>query len=299
MGRAEPPDPARLRERIAGISREGWIYLATVGLVLAFWLLLMRRGAVGPLLAAAGAFTGGWVLYYALARCTPAERNRLLVCAVLTAFTIGFWAFYEQMGSSLNLFADRIVDRRLFGYEIPASTLQSLPSVFVILLAPLFSALWLRLGRAGREPTTAIKFVFALVQLGLAFFVLMLGTAVTPAGTKVPLIWFVLNFLLLVTGELCLAPVGISMVSRLAPTRIMGVMMGSFLLAYSASNYLAGLIARLTSAPAGAESLDSVAIRATYQGVFLRLGVAALGVALVLLLLAPLLRRYSRAESAA
>jgi len=298
LGKAEPPDPEGLRLETLGVPREAWIHLGAVALVIGVWLLLQHQRVVGPLLGVSGALTGLWIVHYALRRCTPVERSRLLACAVLTFFTIGFWALYEQMGSSLNLFADRIVDRAILGYEAPASTLQALPSVFVILLAPAFSALWLRLGRRGREPSTATKFTIAMVQLALAFLILALGIAATPAGEKVPLIWFLLNFLLLVTGELCLAPVGISMVSRLAPARIMGVMMGAFLLAYSASNYLAGLIARLTAVPAGTELLDTIAIRATYQSVFLRLGITALVVGGVLALSVPLLRRLSGAEPA-
>jgi POT family proton-dependent oligopeptide transporter len=292
LGRAEPPDPAALRARVAGLPREALIYLASLGLVALVWLLLLRRELVGPLLLVIGAGMAAWVVWYAYARCSRDERRRLLVCAVLIGFTLGFWAFYEQMGSSLNLFADRVVDRAVLGREIPASTLQSLPSIFVILLAPGFSALWLRLARQGREPGTAAKFALAIGQLALAFLVLALGAALTRGDARVPLIWFALNFLLLVTGELCLAPVGISMVTRLAPARIVGVMMGGFLLAYSASSYLAGLIARLTSVtgPAGG-ALDLMAARATYGGVFLRLGIAALVVAALLALLAPLLER--------
>jgi POT family proton-dependent oligopeptide transporter len=295
-GAAEPPDPARLRERILpGLTRELAIYLGTVALVGLTWLLMHRQAVVGQLLSVFGLGTGAWIVYYALARCTKEERNRLLVCAVLTAFTIGFWAFYEQMGSSLALYSDRVVDRVVFGIEIPASTLQSLPSVFVILLAPWFSGLWLRLGARGREPSTAVKFSVAIATIAVAFGVLAIGTLITPPGVKVPLIWFGLNFFLLVVGELCLAPVGLAMITHLAPQRIVGVMMGTFFLAYSASSFIAGLIARLTSAPSsGAAGADLVAIRSVYASVFGRLGVMAAAVALVLLALAPFLTRLIR-----
>jgi proton-dependent oligopeptide transporter, POT family len=299
-GRAEPPDPAALRERVApGLTREWAIYLGSLGLVLLVWLVMQRQQVVGQLLSVVGFGTAAWILWYSFARCTRDERNRLLVCAVLTAFTIGFWAFYEQMGSSLALFSDRVVDRVILGVEIPASTLQSLPSVFVILLAPWFSNLWLRLAAAGREPDTSIKFALAIGQIALAFLVLALGTTATSGDAKVPLIWFVLNFFFLVTGELCLAPVGFAMVTRLSPRRIVGVMMGTFLLAYSASSFIAGLLARLTSAPADARTMAAMAgARGIYAGVFGRLGLMAAVVAVVLVALAPMLTRLARGRLA-
>lgn len=289
MGLADPPDPAWLRERaFAGVSREFLLYSGTIALVAVTWLILNHRHVVGPMLSLSGVATGIIVLYYAFAKCTPQERDRLLVCATLIVFTIGFWALYEQMGSSLNVFADRMVDRHLFGYEIPASMFQALPSIFVILFAPLASSLWLYLGRRGREPSTAMKFCLALTQTGLAFLAIRLGLGLTEPGAKVALVWFVLNFFLLTSGELCLAPVGMSMVTKLAPRRIVGVMMGSFFLAYSASSYISGLIAQFTS-PGPATS--NAAAMDTYALIYLRLGMIALGVALVLFLLAPLLTR--------
>jgi len=289
MGLADPPNPAWLRERVfAGCSREFLLYSCTVALVVVAWLVLNHRHVVGPMLTASGLATGIILLYYAFARCTPLERDRLLVCATLIVFTIGFWALYEQMGSSLNVFADRMVDRRLFGYDIPAAMLQSLPSIFIILLAPAASGLWLHLGRRGREPSTAVKFCLALTLIGLAFLVLRLGLTLTEPDSKVALIWFVLNFFLFTCGELCLAPVGMSMVTKLAPRRIVGVMMGAFFLAYSASSYIAGLIAQFTSPGPVA---NSAAAMDTYALIYTRLGMVALGVALVLLLLAPLLTR--------
>jgi len=291
QGHAEPPNAAWLREPVvARLSREAFIYMATIGLVLLVWLIMNRREVVGPMLATFGMITGIVILYYAFARCTPQERDRLLVCATLLVFTIAFWALYEQMGSSLNVFADRMVDRRVFGYEIPAPMFQALPPLFVILCAPLASSLWLYLGRRNREPSAAVKFTLAIVQVGLAFLTLSLGLALTGAGEKIALGWFVLNFFLLTSGELCLAPVGMSMVTKLAPQRIVGVMMGAFFLAYSASSFIAGQIAQLTSQSiAGQPAIES------YARVYITLGCVALGAALLLWLLAPVLTRRMHA----
>lgn len=293
MGHAEPPNPAWLRAPVvARVSREAAIYIGTLVLVALVWLILNRRGVIGPMLAIFGVITGVVILYYALSRCTPQERDRLLVCATLLVFTIAFWALYEQMGSSLNVFADRMVDRHVFGYEIPAPMFQGLPSLFVILCAPLASSLWIYLGRINREPSTAIKFTLAILQVGLAFLALSMGLSLTEGGEKIALGWFVLNFFLLTSGELCLAPVGMSMVTKLSPRRIVGVMMGAFFLAYSASSFIAGQIAQLTARSGPANStVDNATAMDSYASVFTTLGCVALGVAVLLWLLAPLLTR--------
>ncbi len=296
LGHAEPPNAAWLREPIlsstwARVSREAVIYIATIGLVLMVWLIMNRRDVVGPMLATFGMITGIVILYYAFARCTREERDRLLVCATLLVFTIAFWALYEQMGSSLNVFADRMVDRRVLGYEIPAPMFQALPAIFVILCAPVASSLWLYLGRRNREPSAAVKFTLAIVQVGLAFLALSLGLALTEHGEKIALGWFVLNFFLLTSGELCLAPVGMSMVTKLSPKRIVGVMMGAFFLAYSASSFLAGGIARLTAPSISNQSAGNSTAMESYAHVYTTLGCVALAAALLLWLLAPLLTR--------
>jgi POT family proton-dependent oligopeptide transporter len=180
----------------------------------------------------------------------------------------------------------------VFGREIPAASLLSLPSIYVILLAPFFSMLWSALAKRGREPQAPMKFTMAIVLLALAFLSLAFGIGLTPAGQPVALFWFALNFLLLVMGELCLAPVGMAMITRLSPPRIVAMMMGVFLLAYSASSFISGLIAQLTSSERVAgEMVDPAAALANYQDVYSQLGLYALAVAVVLLVLTPYLKK--------
>lgn len=295
-GHGEAPPGAVLDARVLpGVSRGAVVHVASIALVAVAWWMLRTRGGVGILLSAVGIGLGLWIIWYAAARCTADERGPLIASAVLAAFTVGFWAFYEQMGSSLNLFTDRIVDRTVFGQEIPASMLQSFPPIFVVLLAPVFAALWEALGRRGREPSTGVKFALAMMQLAAAFLLLSLGTRLAGADGSVPLVWLIVTYLLLVTGELCLGPVGLSMVTRLAPQRIVGVMVGAFFLAYAASNFIAGLLARLTSA----RTIDGVLADrgealVRYGAVYARFGGLALAVAVLLLMLTPTLRRLSR-----
>lgn len=295
-GHGEPPPGAAMHERVLpGVPRSAVVYAASVALVAVAWWLLRTQGVVGLLLSVFGVGIAAWVIWYAAARCTADERGPLIASAALAAFTLGFWAFYEQMGSSLNLFTDRLVDRSVLGREVPASMLQSLPAIFVVLLAPVFATLWLALGRRGREPSTGGKFALAMMQLAAAFLLLALGTRLAGADGRVPLIWLVVTYLLLATGELCLGPVSLSMVTRLAPQRIVGVMVGTFFLAYAASNFIAGLLARLTSARVIDGALaDQAEALARYGSVYARFGGLALAVATLLLLVTPALRRLAR-----
>jgi POT family proton-dependent oligopeptide transporter len=167
------------------------------------------------------------------------ERKRLVVIAVLFAAATVFWMAYEQAGSTLNLFAARNTDNSIFGHSFPPSWYQSLPPLFIILFAPLFAAVWIRLGR--RNPSSPAKFALALVLLGLGFAVMIGAASAAVAGGRVSPLWLVLSYLLQTLGELCLSPVGLSAMSVLAPARIAGLVMGVWFLALSVGNYLAGM----------------------------------------------------------
>jgi POT family proton-dependent oligopeptide transporter len=172
---------------------------------------------------------------------TDAERRRLITIAVLFAASVVFWAVYEQAGSTLNLFAERAVDNNILGKERPASWYQSLPPTYVILLAPVFAWLWVRLG--AREPSSPAKFVLGLVFVGLGFVILVPAAGLAASGVKVSPAWLLLTYLLHVMGELCLSPVGLSATTKLAPARVVGLMMGIWFLSLALGNYLGGLVA--------------------------------------------------------
>jgi POT family proton-dependent oligopeptide transporter len=185
------------------------------------------------------AVTVGFFAWLFLSRgWTPDERKRLVVIAVLFAAATVFWMAYEQAGSTLNLFAARNTDNTVLGQSFPPSWYQSLPPLFIILFAPVFAAVWLRLGR--RNPSSPAKFAMGLFLLGLGF-ALMIGAASAAAGgARVSPLWLFFSYLLQTLGELCLSPVGLSAMSVLAPTRIAGLVMGVWFLALSVGNYLAG-----------------------------------------------------------
>ena len=170
---------------------------------------------------------------------TPADWKRVAAIFVFFLFTILFWAAYEQKGASLNLFAKDLVRTELLGMRFPSSWLQSCTPAFVILLAPIFSILWVKLGT--RQPSSPVKFTLGLLFIGLAYVLLIPAAAMTAYGKISPL-WLVGLYFLEVVGEMCLSPVGLSTVTKLAPVKLVGIMMGVWFLAASFGSKLAGYL---------------------------------------------------------
>jgi proton-dependent oligopeptide transporter, POT family len=159
---------------------------------------------------------------------------------VFSLAAIIFWAIFEQAGSTISLFGDRLTRCELLGYNFPSAWFQSVNSLFVILLAPLFAWLWVRLG--DRQPSAPFKFTLGLVFLGLSF-VLMVPAAKLTVDGKVSPFWIVGLFFLQTVGELCLSPVGLSTMTKLAPPKLIGLVMGIWFLAAALGNKLAGVLA--------------------------------------------------------
>jgi len=157
---------------------------------------------------------------------------------VFFAFASLFWGAYEQAGSTLNLFADRYVHLELLGVKLYASWFVSIQAAFVILLSPIFAWLWVKLGP--RQPSTPAKYSLALLFVGLAFVLLLPAGAIAQTGVKISPLWLVGCYFIEELGELCLSPVGLSVVTKLAPTRIVGLMLGVFFLSNAVGNKLAG-----------------------------------------------------------
>ncbi|HEU4872271.1 MAG TPA: peptide MFS transporter [Pyrinomonadaceae bacterium] len=170
---------------------------------------------------------------------TRADWMRIAAIVILFVFTILFWAAYEQKGASLNLFADRLTNTTIFGIGFSPVYLQSLTPAFVILLTPVFATLWLRLGN--RQPSSPVKFTLGLLLIGAAYLLIVPATVLTAQG-RVSFWWLVGLYFLEVCGEMCLSPVGLSTVTKLAPAKLVGLMMGAWFLATSVGNKLAGYL---------------------------------------------------------
>ncbi|MBS3961313.1 MAG: oligopeptide:H+ symporter [Sandarakinorhabdus sp.] len=287
-GRGEPADPAKLARRVAGVPFEWVLYgLGFVAVGIA-WVMVQSQALVGALLGAAGAILVAYVLYTAVVKLPPRDRDRILAAIFLILGSILFWALFEQAGSSLNLFTDRSVDRNILGWEVPASMFQSINAIYIVLLAPFFAMLWLGLAKRRLEPSAPAKFGLGLLQLGLGFLVLVWG-ATASAGGLTPVIFIFLIYLLHTTGELCLSPVGLSAMNRLAPAHMASLIMGTWFFAAAAGNFAAGLIAAATGAEgAGPEQVIEVYSNVGWLAVAVGVGVVAVS---------PLIRRLMHLDS--
>ena len=206
------------------------------------------------------------------------EARRVAVIPLLFVAAAVFWSGFEQAGSSMNLFAERLTDRTVFGWEAPASWLQSINPLFIVIFAPLVGSLWVTLG--SRNPSIPVKFALGLVQLGVGFFVLAWAAALTTDGALVSPMWLVVTYFFHTTGELCLSPVGLSSITKLAPKRFVGQLMGIWFMATALGNLMAGLVAGLI------ESLPLPQLFGT-------VGAIVVGIGLVVLLVSGPVRRLT------
>ena len=290
-GLAEPPSNKYL-QKMNGISYESWAYISGIFMVLVTWFLVQNSQLVGQLLGGFGAiFIGAWLLY-ALLRCAPDERDRLIVVGILILFSLIFWALFEQAGSSLNILTDRGVNRVIFGWEVPASMFQSLNAGFIFTIAPLFAMLWIALAKRNMEPSTPIKFSIGIIFVGLGFLALVYGMR-SSEGLQTGVFWIILIYLLHTLGELCLSPVGLSSVTKLSPQRIVGFMMGMWFFASAAGNYVAGLIARATASDSSGVSNDvfDLTQKQSFMDVYTDVGLMAIGCGIFLAILTPILKK--------
>lgn len=290
----KPKRPEILKEKVfAGINREHMIYILTLVGVLVCWQLMQQRALVGGLLGATLVAMTFVAVFYAFTKCEPMDRNRMLVCLFLMSYQIIFWSLFEQTGSSLNLMADRNVDRVVFGFELPAAIFQSVNAFFIITLAPLFNFTWIYLAKKGWEISTPMKFSLSLIQLGLGFLFLVYGASQATDPTQVALIWLILLYLMHTTGELCISPVGLSMTTKLSVPSVVGMMMGCWFLASAAGNYVSGTIAAMTgSDTVGGEVTDPAAALASYMEVYETAGWYSIGAGLFAILLVPVLKHF-------
>jgi proton-dependent oligopeptide transporter, POT family len=288
LGRGEAPDAAALKNPVMGIPLEWMVYLSGLVGVLIVWALIQYQEVVGGLLAIFGLVVVIYLLFTAVFRLDRVDRDRILAALFLIALQPLFWALFEQAGSSLNVYTDEQVNREILGWEVPASMFQSINAIYIVLLGPVFAGLWLFLARRGLEPSTQAKFGLGLMQLGAGFLVLVAGAAAAGSGNLTPVIFIFLIYLLHTTGELCLSPVGLSAMTKLAPARMVGLMMGTWFLASAAGNFIGGLIAQAT----GGHGAEVEGASATpVMDVYGTIGWVAIGVGLAVIVVSPFIKR--------
>ncbi|MFS8086452.1 MAG: oligopeptide:H+ symporter, partial [Acidobacteriota bacterium] len=261
------------------------LILALAGGLIGFWIGY-RFGDAGLISALFPTVVGFFVGYLGgtTRHLNGDELKRVLAIFILFVFSILFWMTYEQAGSSLTLFADRLTRTTVFGWQYPSSWFQSVPAIFVIILAPMFAWLWQRMGP--RQPSSPGKFIYGLLFAGIAF-VLVTIASLLGAGGRVSPWWLVGVYFLQTIGELCLSPVGLSTVTKLSPARMVGLMMGVWFLSISIGSYIAGLTTRLF------EGNDTAVLT---RG-FAIFSVITLAGALVLAALTPLIKKLIPREA--
>ena len=239
------PDVQLDKPIIPGLSNKMLPAVATVIMIVLASTLIVYNDIVDIILVLLAALVIGYLLYEA-GKMELQAKQRIWVVVVLLFFTTVFWTFFELAGSALSLFTARNVDRSLFGYEIKTTFFQSFNPLFIMLFAPIFSWVWIKLSNANKEPAAPYKFGMGLVLLGLGFLALNLGGASATAG-MIPAMFMVLLYLLHTIGELTLSPVGLSLVTKLSPRHMVGFLMGIWLLSSSLAHQGGKHIAKLTT----------------------------------------------------
>ena len=290
-GRGAPPNPAKLAgTRVLGLPLEVIFWIGGLVAVFPTWMLIQRHEMIEAVLPWAAGVIFTLVVGYTVIKLKGAERTRMLVAQTLIFFSVLFWALFEQAGSSLSVFADQSTEMPSWfnvGYT------QSFNPGIIIILGPLMAALWVWLGRRNLEPSTPVKFSFALAFVGSGFL-LLAWAALNAANTdfRVPLMFLFLTYLLHTIGELLLSPVGLSMITKLSVERVVGMMMGVWFLSSSVAHIAAGVIAKATATNtvAGVATDPALALQ-TFSSIFSTIGWVGVGVGVFLLLLSPILKK--------
>lgn len=289
LGKGESSNPEFLTKRSFGIKNEWLIYILSIASTVIFWLMVQNHEAVSWALQIAGAVSFIYILYYAVTQLDGKSRDQLIALTILIVFTIVFWALFEQAYTSMNLFADRALDRTLFGVELSAGQFLSFNALFIILLAPVFAWLWVKMGKY--NPNTAVKFAVALMLVGIGFGALVYGINVSGDG-KVAAMWLVLAYLLHSSGELCLSPVGLSAVTKLSPKKIVGFMMGVWFLATASSEFIASVLANIASVDTTNGTAPDLSLaKQSYLTLFEYLFYTGIGFGALLLVLSPIIKK--------
>jgi POT family proton-dependent oligopeptide transporter len=277
-------------EPLVPLGRQKELLICGVGLaaVAVMWALMQYRDVIQVLLIATGLGLLGYVLYEAF-KLPKHPRERIFAILFLIALNPLFWGLFDQAPGSLNLYTDKFVDTG----NVPASVLQSINPIYIILFAPVFAALWQWLGKRGLEPSAPAKFALALFQVGAGFLVFAWGAQAAGVGAMTPVLFVFLIYLLHTTGELCLSPVGLSAMNRLAPSFMASLIMGAWFYMTAVGAFVAGKIGEATGGESGELS------QGTTLAIYSEIGWIAIGVGVVVLALSPIVKRWMHLETLA
>lgn len=267
-------------------GKEFGLYGVGFAAVAVIWALVQYQDVIQNLLAISGVALLGYVLFESF-KLEKEPRERMFAILFLISLNPLFWGLFEQAGGSMNLFTDRFVDRA----GVPAGIFQSINPIYIILLAPIFAALWQWLGSKGKEPSAPAKFGLALAQMGLANLVLVWGAEAYGIAAMTPVILVFAYYFFATTAELCLSPVGLSAMNRLAPKHLASLIMGAWFYMTAVGNFVAGKIGEATGGESG---------ELTKQGlldIYELFGWIAIGAAVAVLVVSPLVKKWMHLDT--
>ena len=269
-------------------NTEWTLYAVGLAAVAVIWGLIQFQDVIQTLLIISGIALLAYVLWQAF-KLEKEPRERIFAILFLIALNPVFWGLFEQAGGSINLYTDRYVDRA----GVPASLFQSINPIYIILLAPLFSMLWVGLGRKGLEPSAPAKFALALLQVGAGFLVFVWGANAFGVGpeAKTAVMFVFLLYLLHTTGELCLSPVGLSAMNRLAPAYMASLIMGAWFYMTAVGNFVAGKIGEATGGHSGEMTKERT------LEVYNTIGWWTIGIGFVVLALSPFVKKWMHLDT--
>lgn len=287
-----PPNEEKLNKPILGfIKTEYFIYLVTILFVPIVVILFNKYGVMDYIMFGLGICSLVYILWIAF-KLDNVARNKLFAAIVMIIFSVLFWAFYEQNSGSLNLFAMRNVNMNFNGIALPALAINNfLPPGWVIILSVVFAWLWPWLNQKGKEPSTPLKFAFSFILMGVGFFVFYLACKSNLQNGFIPLWTFILGYFFIISGELCLSPIGLSMITKLSPIKIVGLMMGIWFFASAIGEFLAGKIGSLMSVPQTVQN-NAIASMPYYSSILSNIAIGSTTVGILLLLFVPLLKKW-------
>jgi POT family proton-dependent oligopeptide transporter len=278
------------KKKVAGpLNKAHLVAILSLLLIPVCYFLIQNNGFMDYILIALFLFIS-FVLVKAGRDADTAEKakiwkDRMIALLIFMVINIAFWACFEQAGTSLTLFADRNVDRSIFGWEMPASMTQFFNPFFIIVFGSIFSVMWVKLAKIGKNPSIPMKFAFGILQLAIGFLVTKIGLQFVNEAYQVPLLTLVILYLLHTTGELFLSPIGLSMVTKLSPKNIAGTAMGAWFLSFAIANYVGGKIASLTGGHGDTgEALSAAQGLEKYTTVFSTIGFVLIGIAVLIAL---------------
>lgn len=280
-----PPNTANGKMVLDG---KDWrdIIIYAIGLVVVTFLLVflwrMIPDNVANIITIVGFVAGVLGLGYVIVQGTNGadEWTRMIVILVLAFFNVAFWAGFEQAGGTLNLFAAENTNRVLFNWTIPATWFQNINPIAILIFAPLFSIMWLKLDAMKLNPRTPIKFAIGLFLGGLAFWIMTQASHLSEGGKLISPMWLVVVYVVLTLGELMLSPIGLSMITKLAPRKLVSVTMGLWMASFAAGNYLAAM-------------LESILHKYNFE-LYPFISWLMIGSGVCLVLLSPLLNRFMK-----